>query len=816
MQTFIRSSGDALLRARRRLLSALAVVPLLVLSACGGGGGGSGQEDEAPTITTGPVDITAVAGQAITFSVAAAGHPSPTIQWQVKLAGQGAAWTDTGTNSTSYGLNADAEHDGASYRAVATNSAGSATSTDAVLHVVSTQVITQQPQDQAWRPGESEALFTVAATGGSLQYQWQSSTDGGATFADVDGATAASYVHKGASDDAVNAVRVTVSKLGFGIQSRTAKLSRLDWQPVTLASVGAQSLTDVTWLDASTAVAIGTGSAIIRSTDKGATWQVVCERAAPESSFERLAFNADGFGIVVGGRTPMRSADRGLHWSPIDPIAGPGRAHAVAFGDAAHVIALVDGAHIAYSTDAGLNWSPAAIEGTLPYDSLSDVAMNASGVGLAVGRDGQLLRSTDAGQHWAPVPTPNGLRVNLQRVTFASGTVAFAAGEFGRLLRSNDSGASWGWLMPFDFGTDQGFSDLKFSSPTEGVAVTLSGRVFIAQSGGNFWMESGESGITALAYSPSQSILAVGISGNVKRSDNQGWDWQNLVDYPWTWETDLAFGSSSIGIAAHRSGAIYRTTNGGGSWEPVVPSMGLMATAAAFADSRTAIVVGQQWGGGTGIMRSTDSGLTWADVPGSPTSDLRDVAFAGPKIGATVGLDGLYRTTDGGVTWVSMLNVDTRAIAFGSDTLGIALGAEGGAFRTVDAGAHWTPVTTPIGAIGQGHIAFADAQVVVAVSSDSTAGSIFRSTDGGQTWSIVRPLSGAADEGRFSKIRFVSPLVGVAVGTRGALARTADGGLTWTDEPLPTGHWLTDVEFIGPDTVLTVNGSGAILRNDHF
>lgn len=817
MNKTIRTGGEVLHRARRRVLSTLALVPLLMLSACSnGGGGGSGPDDEAPTFSTSPQDVTAVEGQATTFSVVATGHPSPSIQWQVKLAGPNATWTNTGTNSTSHGFDAAAEQDGASYRAVATNSVGSATSSAAVLHVVARQVIEQQPQDQAWRPGDSEPLFTVTATGGSLEYQWQSSTDGGATFVDIDGATGASYVHKGAANDAVNAVRVTVSKLGFPIQSRTAKLSRLDWRPVTLASVGGQRLTDVTWLDASTAVAIGTGSAIILSSDKGATWRVVSERAAPETPFERLAFNADGIGIVVGGSTPMRSTDRGLHWSPVDPLIGPGSASAVAFGDASHVIALVGGDQIAYSTDAGIHWSPALIEGSLAAGSLTDVTMNVAGIGLAVGRDGKLLRSTDAGQHWVSVPTPNGPVVHLQRVTYASGTVAFAAGEFGGLLRSDDSGATWGWLMPFDFGTDQGFSDLKFRSPTEGVAVTYTGRVFTTQAGGQFWMDSGASGASAVAYSPSLSILAVGFAGNVRRSDDKGWTWQDLVANPWTWQTDLAFASSSIGIAAHKSGAIYRTTNGGADWSPVVSNMALMPTAAAFADSRTAVIVGTQWGMGPSIMRSTDGGLTWADAPGSPIAELFDIAFASPKVGTAAGRDGLYRTTDGGINWSPVLAGDARAVAFGSDSLGVALSAEGGALRTVDAGAHWTAVTTPIGSISQGHLAFADAQVVVAVSSDSTAGSIFRSADGGQTWSIVRPLTGAANEGRFKRVRFVSPMVGVAVGTRGALARTADGGLTWTDEPLPSGHWLTDVEFVGPDTVMTVDESGAILRNDSF
>ena len=49
-----------------------------------------------------------------------------------------------------------------------------------------------QPQDTAVTEGEA-AAFAVEATGGSLTYQWQQSTDGGVSWTDIDGAKAAEY-----------------------------------------------------------------------------------------------------------------------------------------------------------------------------------------------------------------------------------------------------------------------------------------------------------------------------------------------------------------------------------------------------------------------------------------------------------------------------------------------------------------------------------------------------------------------------------------------------------------------------------------------
>jgi alpha-tubulin suppressor-like RCC1 family protein len=99
----------------------------------------------APTVT-GPVAQSIAAGGSATFSVTAAGNPAPTLAWEVSTDG-GAAWQPIAADSAATvavdGLsvaiaNAPAGHDGYRYRAVASNSEGSATSAAAVLTVVST------------------------------------------------------------------------------------------------------------------------------------------------------------------------------------------------------------------------------------------------------------------------------------------------------------------------------------------------------------------------------------------------------------------------------------------------------------------------------------------------------------------------------------------------------------------------------------------------------------------------------------------------------------------------------------------------------
>jgi hypothetical protein len=136
----------------------------------------------APSITTQPTNQTATAGNTATFTAAATGNPTPTVQWQVST--DGTNWTNvtTGTGGTtnSYTTAALAAGDnGKQYRAVYTNGIGSpATTNAATLTVQFAPSITTQPTNQTATEGTS-ATFTAAATGNPAPtVQWQVSSDG--------------------------------------------------------------------------------------------------------------------------------------------------------------------------------------------------------------------------------------------------------------------------------------------------------------------------------------------------------------------------------------------------------------------------------------------------------------------------------------------------------------------------------------------------------------------------------------------------------------------------------------------------------------
>jgi hypothetical protein len=148
----------------------------------------------APTVKTNPSNQTVNAGQSVTLTAAATSNPAATVQWQSSTDGGTTYVNIAGATSTSLSLSSvTASQNGVKYRAVFTNSLGSATTTAATLTVLFAPAVTTNPTSQSVSAGSS-VTFSAAATGNSTPtVQWQVSTDGGTTFTNISGATSKNY-----------------------------------------------------------------------------------------------------------------------------------------------------------------------------------------------------------------------------------------------------------------------------------------------------------------------------------------------------------------------------------------------------------------------------------------------------------------------------------------------------------------------------------------------------------------------------------------------------------------------------------------------
>ena len=148
------------------------------------------QSGVGPVISSQPNPQSVCSGAAASFSLTATGS----YQWQMSTDG-GVTWSNIGgaTSSVFNIATATSLMNGNQYRCVVSTPCGSTNSNAATLTVSASTTISQQPQSATVCAGATQG-FSVTAAGGTLSYQWQTSTDGGANWSNIPGANSGSYL----------------------------------------------------------------------------------------------------------------------------------------------------------------------------------------------------------------------------------------------------------------------------------------------------------------------------------------------------------------------------------------------------------------------------------------------------------------------------------------------------------------------------------------------------------------------------------------------------------------------------------------------
>jgi hypothetical protein len=240
----------------------------------------------APAVTLDPINQTVVAGHSVTFKAAAAGNPKPTVQWQVST-DSGTTWTNvTGATSTTLTFTTNAGQNGYEYRAVFTNTFGTATTAAATLTVQTVPAVTTNPKSQTVTAGNS-VTFTAAATGSPAPtVQWQVSTDGGKTYTNISGATSTTLTFTtsaGQNGDRYRAVFTNAA----GTATTSAATLTVRFAPIVTLNPSSQTVNpgvSVTF----TAGASGNPNPTVQwqvSIDGGKTWKNITGATTTSLSF---------------------------------------------------------------------------------------------------------------------------------------------------------------------------------------------------------------------------------------------------------------------------------------------------------------------------------------------------------------------------------------------------------------------------------------------------------------------------------------------------------------------------------------------------
>lgn len=231
----------------------------------------------AAAITSQPSAITTCPGTNTSFTVATTGN-NIGYQWQVSTTGCGGTFTNiSGATSATLSLTGvTTGMSGYAYRVVLGNSCnGSSIASNCATLTVNTNVsLSQQPGDVTICSG-ANATFSTAASGTGVSYQWQVSTDGGASWANITGATSASYTVSAATTaQNNNKYRAVVTNAcnTTGVNTNAATLTvnsslAISTQPQSVSKCVGTAMFSIT--------ATGSGTLSFQwqlSTDAGATW----------------------------------------------------------------------------------------------------------------------------------------------------------------------------------------------------------------------------------------------------------------------------------------------------------------------------------------------------------------------------------------------------------------------------------------------------------------------------------------------------------------------------------------------------------------
>ena len=188
-------------------------------------------------------------------------------------------------------------------------------------------------------------------------------------------------------------------------------------------------LRDIYFVDSSIGFAVGNNGLILRTADGGLNWNIVRYLGG---NFYAIYFYDNQTGVAIGASSIVRSVDGGLTWNPVTVPPGYGAIGAAYRGGIG--IAVDNGGEIFRSSD-GQNWQLVA-SGTT--ENLHRVGGSPGGTTFtAVSVSGRMLRSTD-GTTWVGVPSPVSGLVNA--VEYFDDQLGLAVGDDGIILRTTTGG----------------------------------------------------------------------------------------------------------------------------------------------------------------------------------------------------------------------------------------------------------------------------------------------------------------------------------------------------------------------------------------
>jgi photosystem II stability/assembly factor-like uncharacterized protein len=307
----------------------------------------------------------------------------------------------------------------------------------------------------------------------------------------------------------------------------------------------------------------------------------------------------------------------------------------------------------------------------------------------------------------------------------------------------------------------------------------------------------------------------------------------------------------SIIYAGSAAGGVFKTTDLGLSWTPIFDAIGTYSIGAIAIHPNNPDIVyvgtGEASGAiddyeGTGIYKSTDAGVTWANIGLVDTKligrilidplhpETLFVAALGYSSASLASNErGLYRSTNGGSTWTQALFVNDLtgcadvAMHPSTGTMFAAMydmhaGPGSALWKSTNYGVNWTNIQSAAGLPAQGNLGRIGVSVdpgsntvYASIVDGSTQGlmGVFKSTDLGTSWTLQSSLANHMSNFAwyFGQVRVAPNNPNIVYSLGVTLMKSSDGGASWNDVTNETHVDHHDLYMLPSNPNIVYNGS---------
>ncbi|EFK96780.1 hypothetical protein LDC_1194 [sediment metagenome] len=273
-------------------------------------------------------------------------------------------------------------------------------------------------------------------------------------------------------------------------------------------------------------------------------------------------------------------------------------------------------------------------------------------IGWAVGEDGTILYTNDAGLTW--LSQTSGVTNWLFDVQFTDANTGWVVGDYGTILHTTDGGVTW---FSQTSGTTYCLFHLHFADTNIGWAVGGTGfvgkTILYTTDGGTMWLSQindtthPRQQFTSVYFINDSKGWVVGGNGTILHTTDSGRTWTSLISGTTFYLCDVYFTDESTGWVVGDNGTILHTLDGGTTWLPQTSGTMNRLSGIYFSDADIG------WAVGDHILHTSDGGKTWLNQF-SGAWWLSDVHFTDANTGWSVGHAVILHTTNGGVVPVEL------------------------------------------------------------------------------------------------------------------------------------------------------------------